>query len=249
MSKTLRSFYVAISAIILFFAIGTGNIYSYESVKPLLLVSYDSLKTGSINDEIAIHAKVENVGTTKIALKLKVNVIDLAPTHMLLICYGITCYPPISEFGEKTFPDAFDLLAGKDSGNDFKCTVEQGGGGGVTILEFTFFDQNDPTTSVTFQTKVDISTSVKDEILADNGISIAPNPAKDNLNILFTNSKLNINELRIYDATGSVVLTSNINSGLSLESANISSLQSGVYNVAFLSDGVVKSVKKISVIK
>lgn len=65
----------------------------------------------------------------------------------------------------------------------------------------------------------------------ENGISIFPNPASDNVQLTFSTHMKEETECRIYNMDGKLVLTQKINSNTTTAVLDISSLKSGVYNL------------------
>ncbi|WP_040279455.1 T9SS type A sorting domain-containing protein [Psychroserpens damuponensis] len=67
-----------------------------------------------------------------------------------------------------------------------------------------------------------------DDVYISEHVSIYPNPAKNNLNIL-TSSNLQLELATIYDVRGRLVVTKNLNTTYTLNSIDVSQLQNGVY--------------------
>ena len=89
-------------------------------------------------------------------------------------------------------------------------------------------------------------TSVE-EVIINEAISVFPNPAKNRLNIRFTNTEYQNVTIEFTNISGQTVLTKQL-SGItknSKEELNISALPSGTYILRLLSTGTVISSKKI----
>ncbi|SDR71048.1 Por secretion system C-terminal sorting domain-containing protein [Formosa sp. Hel1_31_208] len=85
--------------------------------------------------------------------------------------------------------------------------------------------------------------SVDDNFLAEN-ISIYPNPAKNNLNIL-SGAAIQLDQATIYDVRGRLVLRQDLSNSGSLNQINISQLNTGVYFIKLDTDNASTSKKFI----
>ena len=136
------------------------------------------------------------------------------------------------------------------NGFGFTCSLS-GTKPGTSVASFTFFNVDNPTDFITFTaTARIIPTDVNDNNSNNSVISINPNPASDLLNINFSDATpTGISEIKIFDLTGNMIISHQINSGASMQSFNISSLSDGIYQVAFLSNGIIKEIQKFVVVK
>lgn len=78
-------------------------------------------------------------------------------------------------------------------------------------------------------------TTSTDEILAENGIEIYPNPASDQLYIV-TNESVILKRVQIYDTNGRLMKTSNLNTSTLTHSLDITMLPVGVYQLVIESE-------------
>lgn len=88
------------------------------------------------------------------------------------------------------------------------------------------------------------STLGVDEVSLSDNISIYPNPAKNNLNILAT-SNLQLELATIFDVRGRQVITKDLNSSNSLNTIDVSQLQAGVYFIKIDLDTISTTKKFI----
>lgn len=244
----MKKFLTLIAVVLLTLTIGATK--SFSTANSLELISYDAVLKGSMNDEINIHAKIRNNGSAPVEIKLKLEVVELAPTHSLLLCWGLLCYPPIAVFGEKNFPETFPLAPGTDSGNDFKCTINQGDGDGTTIVKFTFWDVNNPTDLVEFTSNVQVITKVNDQEDRNLSLLVTPNPATENVFINYDLDKPATVRLSVINQLGQEVAL--ISNGLqqSLSNSiqfdiNNSLLENGLYFVQLRTGNTVHTEKLI----
>jgi len=165
-----------------------------------------------------------------------------------LICLNPTCHS-INSVQEVIFQGTVSLAPSAELGGAFTCSLNAGTIGNSTAI-FTFYNNADTTDFVSFTTTIKvIPTDVIDNNVFSD-LSISPNPANDLLNINFSNTALvGINEIKIFDITGNNILSQQLVAGLNQQSLNISSLSSGIYEVAYISNGTIKEIKKLSVVK
>ena len=235
----MKKFYTLASVILLIISISVTA--SLATPNYLRLVSYDTLIKGTIEDELKIHGVVENSGPNNIDVKFKLEILELGSTHSLLVCWGTQCLPPIAQFGETLFSELLTLTPGKNSGNDFKCTIEQGGGLGTTIVKFTYWDNANPTDEVSFTSTVIVGESdVKDE--QSKSIAISPNPATDFINLNL--SQVNANSVNLSDLNGKLLKSVELQNGTNI---NISDLNNGIYVISFYKDGLLVKTEKFIV--
>ena len=174
------------------------------SAPDLHIMSADTLLQGGVDDIIQIKAKVRNANVlNSVPTKLKINVHEIQNGQGLLICWGPTCFPLVTETGSKEYMDVFNIPAQGDSDNGFKCDVEQFGVEGLIEVTFTFYNENNPADEASFTTKVMIGeVSVEESALTD--VSIYPNPAVDYVNLILDESAT-VNQVNITNITGTLL--------------------------------------------
>lgn len=126
--------------------------------------------------------------------------------------------------------------------------VSPNGNVGTAILKYTFRDINSGSeASVYTKWIITYITSIEENELA-NQFSIFPNPAVDNVTINFDQA-LNFNRqsVEIYNILGEKVNELNIGQGEQIVELNTSNLNSGIYFVNIMVDGVRAGSKKLIV--
>ena len=244
-----RLFRYIFSIIIVFVALNICTNSDLLAASALKMLNCDTMVVGKVNDEVKVVANITNTSMDTVSVKLKVNIIELAPTHTFLICFPPSCFP-FSKVGETIFEGSYKLAPGVQMGNNFTCSVSADSVG-TSIASFTFYNNSDPTDFVSFTTTVKVVvTAVDDNNTTMDNFSISPNPACDLLNITLPNiTTTGINEIKIFDMTGNNMLSQQVISGVNQQSFNISSLSSGIYGVAYLSNGTIKEVRKVAVVR
>jgi len=171
------------------------------SAPDLHIEKADTVLQGGVDDLLQIKAVVKNTNMfDAVPTRLKINVEEIQSGQSLLICWGPTCFPPVAGTGITDFQGAFDIQANGNSGNDFKCDIEQGGVEGAMKLTFTFYNENNPADEASFTTNVMIGeVSVEEFALTD--VSIYPNPAVDYVNLILDETT-SVNQVNITSITG-----------------------------------------------
>jgi hypothetical protein len=78
-----------------------------------------------------------------------------------------------------------------------------------------------------------------------NGLKVYPNPAKDQLNVLFNLQNAVEAELRIIDISGKIVFRTTINNnpGNNIVFINLSVVSSGMYYVLLIADNTIQKTQ------
>lgn len=199
----------------------------------------DTLVRGSVDDDLGIHAVVKNNSTnTNIVTMLKVYMKEIVDGQSLLICWGDQCLPPIDQVGLTSFSEEVVIAPGTTSDNKFHCDIDQGGVEGTMVATFVFYDKNNVNDSAAFTTTVVIGTTgIEDETATS--FSISPNPSVDFLNLNFTED---IKTVKLYDITGVLLNSVNVDAGTNNLNLNLAGYSSGIYFLNVLRrDGVIET--------
>jgi hypothetical protein len=199
----------------------------------------DTEVSGGVNDDLEIHGIVRNNSkVTSVITMLKVYLHERQEGQSLMICWGEQCLPPISDVGLTKFSERVPIMVQSTSGNKFHCTVDQGGVEGDMVATFVFYDANNPNDSAAFTTHVHIGPTDVEEITV-NTLGISPNPASDFINVNFDSDASTI---KIFDITGILLNSFNVESGTHSLNINMSTIPSGVYLLNIINrDGTMQT--------
>ena len=213
----------------------------------LVLLSYDDQPVkGTVDDDMAIHGKIKNANFfDAITVGLNIYVHEIQPGQGLLICWGETCLPPVIKTGPISFIDNYVLQAQQESGNNFKCGIEQGGVLGNIRVTFTFFDVNNKNDSVTFTSTAEVVTDISDVKEQFQTINISPNPADEFLNISINRD--NYIALNISDLSGTSLQNLKLTQDMQTLSINTSEFAPGVYFITFYTNTGSVEIRKFIV--
>jgi len=90
--------------------------------------------------------------------------------------------------------------------------------------------------------------SVRDKLLTDR-LSIYPNPAKDEVNIVIEIPKNEKGELSIVNLQGQTITSYKVNVNRNSVKINAKQLKSGIYIVKYISDMGIQSIEKLIIDK
>jgi hypothetical protein len=234
--STIRNIFLLLIA---FITISSINLISLPK---LSLIASDDKIEGGLDDEMAFHATLKNISFfDPVTVKLKINVTEIQKGQGLLVCWGETCYPTVTKTGAITFMDPYTLAAQQESGQNFKCGIEQGGVTGKIVVTFTFFDQSNPSDEASFTSEANV-TATGIEYFSDAKFLMYPMPAPEMLNIDFAGE--NYQSLSVINMTGAVVLSQSISVGVNALALNTSELSQGVYQLNLMrADGMFETRK------
>jgi hypothetical protein len=209
------------------------------SASPNLIIEKgDTEVIGGVDDDLEIHGIVRNKSkVTSVITMLKVYLHERQEGQSLMICWGDQCLPPIEDVGLTNFSERVPILANSTSDEKFHCTVYQGGVEGDMRATFVFYDANNPNDSASFTTNVHIGpTGVEVENISM--FEISPNPASDFLNINFDSD---VSTVKIFDITGILVYSQNIETRTRNLNINTETMSSGVYLMNVINrDGTIQ---------
>jgi hypothetical protein len=93
-----------------------------------------------------------------------------------------------------------------------------------------------------------IDTNFKSTTTKEINVSVFPNPAKDQLNILFTDAVAADAIIKIYGTMGNIVLTDYIEHGYIYKTLDVSKLQAGLYFYSITLNGEKISSGKVTIL-
>lgn len=189
---------------------------------------------------IKLHIKNNSSSSTEVFLRRKIQ--TLAAGQMSYFCFGITCYPP----NVNVSPDNITLAPGATD-ESVKAYVDPRGSEGTSVINYCYFNVA-KTDSACLLLTYDISSTtgiVKNS--HQKFVKVFPNPAHENLNLVFnTEKKYSNTEIQILDLNGKVVLTEQINeTSEGLIKLNVNALPSGIYVCNLVADGITIARDKV----
>ena len=198
--------------------------------------------TEGIIDE---HLIITNTGSASMSMHVYRNTIDMPGNTVNYYCWGPNCFPPTTSLST----DPVFLGSGK-SDSSFVAYLEPNQEEGITLVEFSFFDElgsgDSLKLNLVFKT-VPPPISVWELEKQNNLNSIYPNPAKDLAFMRYdVSSDVNAN-LEIYDLVGKKVKSLNLTNGSNNLLFSVNEFESGIYLCNLVIDGKIIDTEKLVV--
>lgn len=175
---------------------------------------------------IEIEVDVKNISTDTINVIAKKFEISVIPGSTNMFCW-LQCFPPF--VFEAPNPDT--LYPGEVS-SEFNGEYAPAGNAGITIMRYTFFDQNNPNDSVCFYTHF-FASSVGVEEIGNETVSVSnayPNPASSQTSFDYVlPQSASSATIRIHNLLGAVVREAVLTERSGKATIDISGLNDGVY--------------------
>ena len=198
--------------------------------------------TEGIIDE---HLIITNTGSASMSMHVYRNTIDMPGNTVNYYCWGPNCFPPTTSLSTDPV-----FLGSVKSDSSFVAYLEPNQEEGITLVEFSFFDElgsgDSLKLNLVFKT-VPPPISVWELEKQNNLNSIYPNPAKDLAFMRYdVSSGVNAN-LEIYDLVGKKVKSLNLTNGSNNLLFSVNEFESGIYLCNLVIDGKIIDTEKLVV--
>jgi len=194
--------------------------------------------------EIIFNAAVTNNTGHDSEVMVARNVISYVGDAFTQICWAGSCLPPsIDTAGPQT------IATGETSGEeDFAIHYIINESIGISVIEFIFYDKNNPSEVSKIVINFDSSPEgIEENILKNIWLSeVYPNPATNFVAIDYKlPSEVNAANAKIVNLLGSVVSEQEVNVQNSTMQMDVSGLNSGIYFYSLFVNGEIYSTKKL----
>jgi hypothetical protein len=198
--------------------------------------------------EIVLYAEVTNNTSEAITLQVFRERLDMVGESSSAFCWGLCFSPDVdSSFDGRTIKADSTSFHGEFSGHYYPKNEI-----GTSMVKYTFYDQNNPDTRVSFVAKYKGSPEgIAEEAMRGGFVSeVYPNPATSvvNLDYQLTNQVEEAN-VKVFNILGAVVKEADLNRGNGKLQMNIADLKNGVYFYSVLVNGDVYQTKKLIIQK
>jgi len=211
--------------------------FQKSNAQSLSIVSFDSIVIGDAWQSNAIYAHASIKNNSAFDIDVHVKRIDSgynALTDNNAICWG-TCYLP--DVSESTM--AITIEAGAKDSLNFTGHVypDKDGIPNSGNITYVFFNASKPSDSVlmTVNYQVDLLTSVQDET-GTNNIELYPNPAKDYINLEFSENVTNPADFKLFNTRGELVFHQQFTISNNTKKVYLNKLNSGIYFYSITED-------------
>ena len=197
--------------------------------------------------ELVMYANLHNNTSNAMNIKVRRVELDMIDGSMSQICWAGLCYSPDKD----TSVNYQLIMAGASSGpEDFSGHYLPNGNIGTSIVEFIFYNIDNPSISVSVVVKFWASpASIAEDAMQGGSVSeIYPNPATNYVNLDFNlTPSVKDAKVRIINLLGSVVKEVEIERGANQLRLDISDLDNGVYFYSVIINGDTYKTKKLIV--
>jgi len=210
---------------------------SFSIGQSLSIISYDSIVIGDAWQSNAIYAHAAIQNNSAFDVDVHVKRIDSgynALTDNNAICWGICYYPDVSESTMVITIETGSIDSLNFTGHVYPDKDGIPNSGNIT---YVFFNANKPSDSVimTVNYQVDILSSVLDELGA-KGVQLFPNPAKDFINLEFSENLTSQTNFKLFNTKGKLVFQERLTGLNKTRVIHLSNLKSGIYFYAITED-------------
>ena len=195
--------------------------------------------------ELVLLANLHNNSSNAMNIKVARKEISLIEGTFSQICWAGLCYSPTVDTSVN-----YQLVAagGVSDDEDFSGHYAPNGHIGTSIVEFKFYNMDDPSVNVSVVVKFWASPqSISEDAMKGGSISeIYPNPATNYVNLDFNlTPSVKQAKVRVINLLGSVVKEVEIEKGTNQLKLDVSSLDNGVYFYSVLINGDTYKTKKL----
>ncbi len=168
----LRKLNMMIKKLLSFFAI-TIFAAGIASAQSFTITSAQTTYTGDPASAIDAYMQVVNTSSTMKYVIAKRQIVTLASGQFNNFCWGPSCYGPGTDVATDTV-----LLGAGVTDNSFKGTISPYNNVGVSIVEYTVYDLNNPNDKASITITYDVnSTGINESVKAKIFSQGYPNPA------------------------------------------------------------------------
>ncbi len=208
-------------------------------------VTADSINVGA--QEMIIEAAFNNNTNETVNIKVLRNIIYMMEGDATYFCWG-AC------FGDTTNLSPGPVTVGPNSSTgemDFSGHYKYVGGvHGIALVEYKFFNADNPDQHVTIVVKYDNSIDGIDETILNN-VSVSdiyPNPASDYVTVDYDfPAEVDVANIKIVNVLGSVVKEEQLETNNNKVKINISDLKDGIYFYSIFLNEEIYNTKKLIV--
>jgi len=195
--------------------------------------------------ELIIELGVKNISTNSLDVICKKQEIEVIANTTNLFCWAGQCFSPFVFESPVSQPIAPGELTEEFSGHYMPA-----GNAGITIMRYTFFDQNNPADSICFYSYFFASTVGFEELgLESVKVSNAyPNPASNQTSFDYVlPQSASTASIKIHNLLGAVIKETVLTDKTGKATINVTDLNDGVYFYSVVVDNQTIETKRLIV--
>ena len=190
--------------------------------------------------------KIKNVSASSKLIKIRKNILLNGTNHDIYFCYNQTCFTPFTYYWFANIAAGGVLPNGSGTSYGLRTEFDANTTVGNSLVRYTVYDS----TNVSDSFNITIAYNVADinsirKITSNASVSnAAPNPASNviNFNYDLGNTEATV---KIYNALGTLVKTTQLNAATKTTQIDVSSLEEGFYIYSVIANGKAISTKRL----
>ncbi len=241
--------------ILTFVVISIFTSINYSLAQSLELIEFEATVKGTVQGEIEkvhkSHAKVKNISNSEKKVFVRVTPIKLTTGHSFSACVPGACSnESVDAFDTQTFKIQANSIVSEDFyvAVNPKDPVLETEVEGETTLKIDFIVSGSETDLVTYNTTFLLSKASVIETW-NKTADVFPNPSTEYVVVRLKEELANTSIIRVYDANGNIMLTSELQSSVTSANISTSSWNAGSYYFTVESDGNIFNSGNFTVVR
>jgi hypothetical protein len=195
-------------------------------------------------DELATGIDIMNISLEQKVVKVRRTVLMSIDSTSNYFCFGPSCYTAIVSVSSN--PRTINGNSTVDT--TFSSHFKPNGQSGVSEIQYTFFDVNDPQDSVNVVVRYEIAPVGISKISTIASLNAFPNPADDKVTLSFTRSSLNENAtIELYNMLGAKVYSQKVDGMDGTISISTENLKAGLYFYSLNEGGKISRPGRLTI--
>jgi hypothetical protein len=195
-------------------------------------------------DELATGIDIMNISLEQKVVKVRRTVLISIDSTSNYFCFGPSCYTAIVSVSSN--PRTINGNSTVDT--TFSSHFKPNGQSGVSEIQYTFFDVNDPQDSVNVVVRYEIAPVGISKISTIASLNAFPNPADDKVTLSFTRSSLNENAtIELYNMLGAKVYSQKVDGMDGTISISTENLKAGLYFYSLNEGGKISRPGRLTI--
>ena len=184
-------------------------------------------------DELETGIEIMNISLEQKDIKVRRTMLITIDSTSNYFCFGSSCYTSIVSVSI----NPLTLNGDSTVNNTFTSHFKPSGHSGISEIQYTFFDANNPQDSANVVVRYEIAPVGISKISSSTSLKAFPNPADDKVTLSFTRSSLNgKGNIELYNMLGSKVYSQQVEDMDGTITISTENLKAGLYFYS-LNDG------------
>lgn len=184
-------------------------------------------------DELNTGIEIANISPEQKDIKIRRTMLMTIDSTSNYFCWT-ACYIPSVSLS----PAALTLNGGNTVNNTFTSHFKPSGHSGISEIQYTFFDANNPQDSANVVVRYEIAPVGISKISTNTSLKAFPNPADDKVTLSFTRSSLNgKGNIELYNMLGSKVYSQQVEDMDGTITISTENLKAGLYFYSLNDEG------------